>query len=245
MKRMMIHIMSVAAVLLLGFGGQKALAQEFKFPVEHDHLYKSCKGELIISQDGVEYRTENKNHARRWTYRDIKLIKLKSPKEIEVISYESGLKTLGQDRTFQFKVLEGEVTKEVSEFLLARVERPLATIFVGTEKEPQYEFQVRHRHRLDGCQGLLKLYADKMIYESDRPENSRLWRWADVQSISRIGPYQFGVTTYEPKFGGPTKTYNFDLKERMDDATYDYLWARVYKVTLPASPKNEQLAGRS
>lgn len=245
MKRLIIRMTNVAAILLLAFGGREALAQEFKFQVEHDHLYKSCKGELIINREGMEYRTENKEHARKWGFTDIKMIKLESPKEIEVISYESSRKTLGQDKTFEFKVLEGEVTKEVSDFLLARVERPLATSFVATEERPQYEFPVRHRHRFGGCQGTLKIYADRVIYESDKQENSRYWRWTDIQSISRLGPYQFGVTTYEPKFGGPTKTYNFDLKEQMDEAAYDYLWARVHKVRLPTSIRDEQLAGRS
>ncbi|HET9532348.1 MAG TPA: hypothetical protein VFQ92_18465, partial [Blastocatellia bacterium] len=160
----MIRMLNVVAILVLVFGGREALGQEFKFQVEHDHLYRSCKGELVINRDGVEYRTENEEHARKWGFTDIKMIKLESPKEIEVISYESSRKTLGQDKVFEFKVLEGEVTREVSDFLLARVERPLSTSFVVTEEKPQYEYPVRHRHRLGGCQGTLKIYVDRIIY---------------------------------------------------------------------------------
>src|SRR4030095_9842650 len=206
-----------------------ARAQEFTFPVEHDHTFRSCKGDLIINSEGVEYRTTDKDHARRWTYTDIKMIKLVSPKEVKVLTYESSLLKLGGDETFQFKVLTGELSKNLNDFLLDRVSKPLATSFVKSEEKAQYAFSVRHRHSFGGDQGTLKIYADGVAYDSVRPKSSRRWRWTDIQSVSRMGPYQFGVTTYEPKFGGPTKTYNFDLKERMDDTLYDFIWARVYK----------------
>lgn len=240
MKSLMMRVMSIIALSMLAFGGREAFAQEFKYPVEHDHTIKSCKGELVINRDGVEYRTENKDHARKWSYTDIRMIKLASPKKIEVISYESSRMKLGYDKTFAFKVLKGEVTREVSDFLLARVERPLATSFVASEEKPHYEIPVRHRHSFGGDQGRLKVYADRVVYESAKQEGSRYWRWSDVKGISRTSPYLFSITTFEPKLGGPTKTYNFDLKEPMDDAVYDYLWARVYKPTLPASPGVKQ-----
>lgn len=228
------RFIGAAAFSVLIFGGE-GLAQEFTFPVQHDHAIGSCKGDLIIAQDGIEYKTAHRKDARRWAYTDIKMVKLVSPQKVEVLSYESSRAKLGRDRTFEFKVQKGEVSKEVSEFLLSRVSRPLATSFVKSEEKAQYEIPARHRHRLGGCQGTIRVYADRIVYESTRPESSRLWRWSDIQSISRSGPYQLSITSYEPKFGGPTKAYNFDLKEALTEAGYDYLWARVYKVTLPVS----------
>jgi len=235
-KHLIIRLFSVAALSILISGGW-ASAQEFTFPVEHNHTFKSCKGDLIINGEGLEYRTTHKDHARKWTYTDIKMIKLVSPKEVNVLTYESRLLTLGRDEAFQFKVLKGEMSKDVNDFLLARVSRPLATSFVKSEEEPQYAIAVRHRQSFGSDQGTLKIYADIVAYDSVSAKNSRRWRWTDIQSISRMGPYQFAITTYEPKFGGPTETYNFDLKERMDDSVYDYLWARIYRPTLPASPE--------
>lgn len=236
MKHLIIRLFSVAALSILIPSGW-ASAQEFTFPVEHNHTFKSCKGDLIINGEGVEYRTTHKDHARRWTYTDIKMIKLVSPTQVTVLTYESRLLMLGRDEAFDFKVLKGELSKDVNDFLLARVSRPLATSFVKLEEEPQYAIPVRHRQGFGSDQGTLKVYADIVAYDSVSAKNSRRWRSTDIQSISRMGPYQFSVTTYEPRFGGPTKTYNFDLKERMDDTVYDYLWARIYKPTLPASPE--------
>ncbi len=244
MKNLVIRLLNVILLLVLILSGREASGQEFRFKVEHDHLVKSCEGELIINQKGVEYQTDNKDHARNWSYTAIKMIKLQSPKEIEIISYERSRETLGTDREFEFKVIEGELSKEVSDFLLARVDRPLSTTFVATEEKPRYELPARHRHRFGACQGTLKVYADRVIYESDRPENSRSWRWSDIRSISRTGPYKFGVTSYEPEFGGTSKIFNFDLKEQLGESVYDYLWARVYKVRLPASVNENRQAER-
>ena len=236
MNHLIIRLFSGAALSILISGGL-ASAQEFTFQVEHNHTLKSCKGDLIINNEGVEYRTTHKDHARKWTYTDIKMIKLVSPTQLTVLTYESRLLTLGRDETFDFKVLKGELSKDLSDFLLTRIERPLATSFVKSEEEPRYAIPVRHRQGFGSDQGTLKIYADIVAYDSVRAKSSQRWRWTDIQSISRIGLYQFAITTYEPKFGGPTKTYNFDLKERMDDTVYDYLWAKIYKPTLPASPE--------
>jgi hypothetical protein len=238
LKRMVFAV--TASIGFLIALANMASAQEFTFPVEHNHTFKSCKGDLIINGEGVEYRTTHKEHARKWTYTDIKMITLVSPTQVTVLTYESRLLTLGRDETFQFKVLKGELSKEVNDFLLAHVSRPLATSFVKSEENSQYAIPVRHRQSFGSDQGKLKVYSDGIAYESVSTKRSRRWRWADIQSISRMGTYQFSVTTYEPKLGGPTKTYNFDLKERMEDTMYDYLWARVYKPTLPASPDVKQ-----
>lgn len=234
---MFIRVISLISLSILVFGGREALAQEFSYRVEHDHAIGSCKGELIINQDAVEYRTDNKEHARKWSYADIEMIKLSSPRNLKIITYESVRIGLGRDRTFEFKLLDAELTKELSDFLLRRVERPISTTFVASSNEKiEYAIPARHRHSFGGCQGTLKVSADGVIYESQqRQESSRYWRWSDIKSVSRTGPYQLSITSFEPKFGGPTKTFNFDLKQEMNDALYEYLWARVYRPALPAS----------
>lgn len=85
------------------------------------------------------------------------MIKLRSPGKVEILTYESSRMRLGRDRTFEFKTLEGQVKKKVSEFLLKHVERPLSTTFVASEERPQYAIPVRHRHSLGGDQCTLKI----------------------------------------------------------------------------------------
>lgn len=225
-------------------GGTVALAQsEYRFRVRHDHLRKYCEGELVLSETGVEYVTANTEHARKWAYVDIKMLKLVSPTKFQVLTYEGSRRQLGRDREFKFELVEGEISREVSDFLLPRVKKPVLNTFVATDQQPLYLIPVRHRQGFGGGgTGALKVYPDGLVYESENDkENSRYWRWSDIQGIARSGQFRFSVTTFEPQFGGPTRSFNFDLKEAMDDRVYDYLWDRVFKVRYyPPAPSTRQ-----
>jgi len=227
-----------ALLLLLSAVGAKGFAQDFRFPVRHEHGLRSCRGELSITAEGIEYRTVHVKHARRWAFEDIRIVVLASRREIVLHTYEAHWWALGRDRAFRFTTLS-EIPAEVSAFLSARLRRPLATSFVAAEGALLHEIAVRHRHRFGGCQGTLRIYADRMVYESrDRPHDSRSWRWSDIQRVGRFGPYQLEIVTYEPEFGGPTRAYVFDLKTSMPDEVYDFVWERVYHMAPRRSEGN-------
>ncbi len=220
-----------ALALLLSAVEAGGFAQNFRFPVRHDHGLRSCRGELIITAAGIEYRTAHAKHARRWAFEDIRMVVLASRREIVLHTYEAHRWALGRDRTFRFTTLS-EITAEVGAFLLARIQRPLAMGIIAVEGTPLHEIAARHRHRFGGCQGTIRIYADRLVYESrDRPEDSRAWRWSDIRRLGRFGPYRLEITTYEPEFGGPTRAYVFDLKVGLSEEVYDFVWERVYHLT--------------
>src|SRR5262245_14467934 len=102
----------------LFFAARPAMAQRYEFAVKHDHTFGACRGKLIITQERIEYRTENKEHARSWLYTDLRQIKIVSPKKIELSSYEDQKWRMGLDRVYEFKLLEGEITSEVGALLV-------------------------------------------------------------------------------------------------------------------------------
>ena len=218
-----------------------AQAQSYEYVVEHQHTLLNCSGTLSISADKIEYQTTHKEDARVWRYEDIQQIKVVSPTRLEITSYEDQKRMLGRDRVFKFKLLVGQISSEVTALFINKAKYPVATsVMPETDEAPKYEVAVKHLHTFGGCEGVLKVYPDRMTYESkDQTEKSRYWRWADIQSISRSGPFQFSITSYELQFGGPTKSFNFALKERMNDSVYDYLWERNNRVSLPALPDGE------
>jgi hypothetical protein len=215
-----------------------AQAQSFEYVVEHQHTLLNCSGTLTICADKIEYQTTHKEDARVWRYEDIRQIKIQSPTRLEITSYEDQKRMLGRDRIFKFKLLVGQISPEVSALFVNKAKYPVATSVMPQAGEPpKYEVAVKHLHTFGGCEGVLQLYSDRVVYLSaDKSENSRYWRWSDIQSISRSGPYQFSITSFELQFGGPTKSFNFVLKERMDDAMYDYLWEKINRVSLPTMP---------
>lgn len=223
--------------------------REFRFQVKHDHLRKSCRGELVINDEGAAYITEFKDHERKWSFVDIKMFKLNSKTELEILTYQTNhLKpTLNQafkvraDESFKFEILDGEITARLSEFLMSKIKKPMATTFIESAEatSPVFVLPVRHRHRWGGCNGELRIYPERIAYESfDDPTNSRLWRWSDIKGLGRSDRYKFEITTYEPQLGGPSKTFNFDLKEEMTDEMYDFIWKKFYNVTYYAPTRN-------
>ena len=232
MKRLVLSLITALTFSAFFLNAAEAAAAEYRFKVKHDHVRKYCAGELVINDSGVEYVTEEKGHSRKWDYVDVKMLKLVSPTRLKVLSYEDSRLKVG-DRDFSFELTEGELTKEVSDFILSKVARPVSTTFVpASDEEPIYSIPVRHRRRVGGDEGMLKVYPTSVVYESAAGgDNSRYWRWSDIQGVGRSGRFKLSVTTYEPELGGPTKSFDFDLKEQAGDDIYDYMWDRVYGVS--------------
>jgi len=168
-----------------------------------------------------------------WRSEDMKRIEIVSPTAINIVTYEDQGRFFGAERTFEFKLLGDDITQEVSHFLPSWVKRPLVTsVIPDIGQPPMFEIPVKHRHTLGGCEGLLRIYPEAVVYESREPEHSRYWRYSDIQQIGRLSRYWFEITTFEDKIGGPDRVFNFELKHQMDDMTYDYLWARVNQMKL-------------
>ncbi|MBX3279078.1 MAG: hypothetical protein KF868_13830 [Acidobacteria bacterium] len=223
-----ISLLLATAVIMLAPGLGRAQSHEFQ--VEHDHLWRSCLGKLIITEEGIEYRTENGDHARAWKFVELKQIKIASPNRLELISYEDDKLMLGRDRDFSFKLLEGRITPEVSARLLAKSKRPLVTSVMPTDEgAPRFMAMVKHLHTTGGCAGTFKVFSDRMTFESaDKPEHSRFWRYSHVQGISQSSRYRIEISSFENQPGGVGRDFNFQLKEELSPSAYDYIWARIY-----------------
>ncbi len=239
------HIVMGICLLAL-FAASPASAQSYEFKVEHERPLRKQQGKLIITPEKIEYRTDHKGEARAWRYDELRQIKVESPRRIELVSYEDQKWKLGLDRVFKFKVLEGEITPEVSALLMERASRPLVTsVAPMTNDAPVFEALVKHLHRFGGCIGALKIYPDRVVYETkDEPGDSRFWRYTNIQSFSQSERYRFEIISFEDKFGGP-KAYNFQLREELPAQAYDYVWARVYpskfrREEQPAQPGSSQ-----
>jgi Ni/Co efflux regulator RcnB len=225
MKRIILAIIALTFFL----APKLVAAQSFEFPVERERIFRNHQGTLVITTDGIEYRTAQKNESRSWRYTEIQQIKIESPTELEILTYEDQRRMLGRDRIFRFRLLEGKITPEVSALLVAKSSRPVATsVAPAPDGEPKYETAVKHLHNFGGCEGKLKIYPDRVAYESaETAAHSRYWRYSDIQGFSHPARYRFEITTFEDKFGGPSKVYDFQLKEDLPAPAYDYVWVRV------------------
>ena len=235
-------IVSACFVLLLAL---QVNAQEFKYKVQQDRLKGHRDGDLIISSTGVEYRAQKDKDSRVWKYTDIKLIEILSPTRVRIWTYQNRKLLLGEEESLTFKIINGQIDQQVSDFLRERIARPLVTSLTTeeTESAPLAQVLVKHLHRLSGCQGILKVFADRLVFEAQDGHDSRSWRWTDIRAVGRPDIDRFEVLTFEPQMGGPKRSYNFILKEPLPEKTYDLIWSRVFRPT-PLIRVAEKVSGR-
>ena len=208
-----------------------ATAQQFTYQVKQDRSIGHRRGSLSISEAGIEFKGLKEKDSRTWSYADIKLLELLSPTDLRIWTYKDRKLQPGKDESLTFKIVEGRLDANVSNFLRHRISRPLVTSFVDADEESLAEIQVKHSHRFGGCEGILKVYSDQLVFESKNGHDSRSWRWNDIRSVGRPDVFRFDVETYEPQPGASSRSFNFILKEEMTEKTYDLIWSQVYRPT--------------
>jgi len=211
-------------------------AENFEFEVRHHHLFRDCLGTLRITGEGVEYRTDHSKDSRRWSFSEIQTIEVRSGREIAIRSYEDQKRFAGKDRTFEFRLVAGEATPELTAFLLERVHRPMVLAVVPSSGKAVFEIPVKHLKPVSGAMGTLRIFPDRVVFESQRDGDSRIWRFSDIQRFSQPGRFRFQIVSHVPRAGGPTETYNFQLREDLPAGVYDYLWARLHPSTYYPDP---------
>jgi hypothetical protein len=220
---------TILLFLLFWLGFSSAQAQDFSYNVKHHHTLKDCRGTLNITADGVEFKASRAKDSRKWKFEDIHVLEIRSPAEISIVTYQDQKRWLGKDKVFTFTLLDKKATPELSAFLLAYVKKPMVLAVLPRDSEkPVYELQVKHLQTISGTMGVLRIYSNKIVYQSPTVGDSRYWRIEDIQRFSRPERFKIGIVSYVPKAGGPTEAYNFQLMEDLPQGLYDYLWVRLH-----------------
>jgi hypothetical protein len=220
------------------------------YQVAHDHAVGEGRGELRITDTGIEYRGEGKNeqrHSHNWRDDEIKRLSI-SRHELRVTAYEAARVPIiprkspftdgkavstGAEHDYLFRLREGEITPGVVGDLLARFNRPIETSVIPTGETESgnllFEVPVFHRHRAGGRSGELRVYERYVVFNAADSGDSRFWRYSNIRDIGNLGRYQFEIATWEGQFGVDGKSYVFDLKRPLTEAEYESLWKKVYE----------------
>lgn len=226
------HVSAIALaaslMVLINGGWAAAAGPPFELSVRKDHRFGSSRGTLVFTQEGVEYRTTDKDDARRWTFENIKQVQILSPTRIDVLTYEDqGRLKLGVDRAFRFDVVKDAVSPDLVTFLLGRIARPVVTsVMPGADGEPLFRMRAKHQRQGRGSQGTLVMYDNRLVYLTEREDAARYWRFGDIYSVLQLDRYRLQVLAYEGG-SGKTRPFVFELKTDLQEGFYDALWARV------------------
>ena len=216
------------------------MADETRLAVKHDHLWGHCEGELIFNDAGVQYETRQAKHARKWKYEDVQQLGIE-PKKVVVLTYRDRLRYLGKDQRFEFEV-KGEVKDSLRAYVEQKLTRPLVSSVLPGESAVRYRIPVKHHRALRGTQGVLEFCDRYVIYRTEDQRDARIWQYEDLLSMSSTGPYQLRITAMERTGGeyGGGRNFVFDLKEKLTEQAYDFLWNKINRPRIDGVPSTEE-----
>ncbi len=194
-------------IALLTLAAATAWSAEIKIPVRHEHLRKGCAGALTVDEKAIRFAGP-KGHAWTWEYQDIQELKL-APDSIHLLTYA--------DRAFDFT---GEMPGGLYALWKDRLDARFVAEMADPEVAPVWQIPVRHRGRGAGSQGILNIGGDRIVYQTQRKDDSRTWRFDDIRNISTAGPFDLTITTLE-------KEFRFQLKQVLNEAKYNELWRKL------------------
>jgi hypothetical protein len=188
-------------------------------------------GTLTVSDEGIGFEETGKpKHPKvwRWAYQDIQQLKI-SPRSLTVLTYKDNAWKFGADREYEFDLVSEGNFQGAYDLLKNRLDQRFVAEIPDRIPQPLWEIPVKHLLRLGGDEGVLQAGADAVVYKSDRPGESRTWRYEDISNISSSGPFQLTITTFEraKTHYGSLKGFNFQLKQRLPEDRYNDLWLRL------------------
>lgn len=196
--------------------------------VRHDHNpWGKCTGELIVTETGIEYRTQKKKHNRQWQWVDIQTFDRKSPTSFSVLTYEDQKWVLGADLHFNFTVPPEQepLSEETFQFISKHLAKPV-TDRIAKSIEAEYRLTAKHLHTFGGCEGTLSFGKDWIVYETDHEKDARSWkRDRDVESVWSLNRYQLEIHVFEEnkRAFDKSRRFRFQLKEPLDETYYEQL----------------------
>lgn len=223
------HLTLLALTLLLaGAGGAAAADSRLSLPVRADRLFGGDPGTLVISDEGLAFDAREASKARRWSFDDIRAIRISSPSRVVVETYERAgrIRLGGGTRTYAFDVVEGSVTPQFVGAVLVRLPRPVVTTVMPPVCDATWSGAVWHARRGGGHNGVLELHCGGLMFKSAPPTANRYWRFRDVASVLRLDGNRIEIAARE---SAGLQPYVFELKADMPDAVFDVLWANLHR----------------
>ncbi|MEO8681121.1 MAG: hypothetical protein ABI665_18875 [Vicinamibacterales bacterium] len=202
-----------------------AVAQPPPLEVREDAAIGGHSGTLRVGDAGVTFDARDAKRSRRWTFDEIRQLRVESSRHIIVETYQSrGWRHLGHSRTYEYHTTT-PVTPEWVAFVLSRTTRSVVTSVIPPQTAPP-QFAVEVHHEGTDTAGRLAVYADGLAFETPRDGFARFWRFADLDSVLMQDRYQLLAAAYEGS-REHVRPFLFTLKHDLPLGAYDFLWQQI------------------
>jgi len=233
--------MKLALALLSLLVTTRSYGAEFRFDVRHERALKDHPGILIIDDTSVSYqqvltakqqkkqpKKPPKLESVRFDYQDIQELWL-SPGKLVLVTYKDRPRLLGIDKEYEFFSVGERSFAEAYPMLKDKLDQRFVAALVDPDVAFLWEIPVKLLGSIQGSEGVLQVGPSRIVYKTERKGNSRTWRYQDIENISTSGPFQLTLTTFEraKTHYGSLKSFNFQLKQRLDERQYELLWKQL------------------
>lgn len=192
--------------------------------------WKDTPGRLEITATGISFTPGPRSKQRPvgWPYAGIQQLRL-TETELEVLTYRDRVWLAGSDQPYRFKLSGQRETQAIARELSTRLDQRLVLALPDTPEHPRWTARVKRLKRLRGSEGELFLGDEGLVYRTAAPGESRTWRWKDLESVSREGPFSLTLTSFERALThyGSRQGFEFQLKEALPEERYDEIWRRI------------------
>lgn len=175
-------------------------------------------GVLTLRTRQVEFRPRS-GPLLQWRYEEIQTFRI-TASQLTLTGYANRHWPIPGERSFKFH-LATPPSPSVSALLASQVGKPSANARPDASIAALRVLDARHDRKIGGSNGTLRFLAQGIDYVATPKDDSRSWRWADIQTLELPDAYHFRV-------GGFGEIYDFSLKQPMDHQFFDQLWNQVY-----------------
>jgi hypothetical protein len=212
----------IGAILIL----LAAAASAQTASVRHRHLHGGGSGDLQISEEGISFTEAKKEgHSRTWKFEDLQQIEL-SLGTLRILTYEDQKWKLGRDGEYVFDRLPvGFASKAYGQWR-DRLDQRFIAGLPDKDVATLWEIPAKMSRR---SQGVLRMSADRIVYQAEKPGQSRTWRFADIENVASAGPFDLSVVTWEKRgvWNSGAREFRFQLKQGLSEARYNDLWRKL------------------
>lgn len=187
--------------------------------VKLNRFPKSTRGTITISAGGVDFRPA-KGEPFHWAFEDIRTVDLSNARRLSLVTYQNRRWHVPGDRPFAFD-LETPVPPDVAAELVRLVGKPAVNGVPSPQPSALAAIGARHVTRAGGSEGVLRFSDSGIIYVAAKANDSRSWRWADIQAVAHPEPYRLRVVGY-------LETFDFELKQSLPSDLFDRMWDHLY-----------------
>jgi hypothetical protein len=166
----------------------------------------------------VTFRPED-GREQRWAFTDIRTAFI-APHRLLLETYINRSLHRPGERRYEFDLTQA-VPSSVAAAFAASIARPSQNAVIDSATPVIASIAAHHRALSGGTNGELRFRNDGIDYVTASKEDSRSWRWADLQTLSDPDPYHLFVFGYRD-------TYTFDLKAPLPRGLFDRAADEIY-----------------